>query len=247
MPAGLLTPNPVLGEFMGTAMLVLLGTGVVANVCLSDSKGNNSGWGVIAAGWAFAVMVAVFVAVLFGSPDANLNPAITLGFAVASGNFAKVVPYAIAQFAGAFVGALLMYVTYLRQWTRTEDPGLKLATFSTGPAVRQPVANLITEVVATLVLVLGIAAVFSKTVSATGPAAGLGPFLAGGVVWAVGLSLGGPTGFAVNPARDLSSRVAHAILPLGGKGPSDWGYAWIPVLGPFIGAVIAAMLLRMIA
>ncbi len=237
----------MLGEFMGTAMLVLFGTGVVANVCLSDSKGNNSGWGVIAAGWAFAVLIGVFIAILFGSPAANINPAVTLAFAIATGDTTKLVPYIFAQFGGAFVGSLLMYLTYFAQWSRTDDPNLKLACFSTGPAVRKPLANLLTEAIATGTLVLGVAAIFSKTVSPTGPAAELGPFLVAGVVWGVGLSLGGPTGFAVNPARDLASRVVHAVIPLGGtKGPSDWSYAWIPVVGPCLGATVAGLLLRTI-
>ena len=236
-----------LGEFMGTAMLVLFGNGVVANVCLSGSKGNNSGWIVIATGWAFAVLMGVFVALLFGSPDAHINPAVTLAFAVVTGDASKLAVYVPAQFAGAFVGAILVYLTYLAQWGQTSDPGLKLASFSTGPAVRQPVANVVTEAIATMTLVLGAAAVFSKTVSATGPAAGLGPFLVAGVVWGIGLSLGGPTGYAVNPARDLAPRLAHAILPLGGeKGSSDWGCAWVPVVGPCLGALVAAMLLRAI-
>lgn len=239
--------SPMLGEFMGTAMLVLFGTGVVANVCLSGSKGNNSGWGLISAGWAFAVLIGVFTALLFGSPDANINPAVTLAFAIVTGNVSKLIPYVLAQFAGAFVGALMMYLTYLVQWSKTADPGLKLACFATGPAVRYPLANLLTEAIATMTLVLGVAAIFSKTVSATGPAAALGPFLVAGVVWGIGLSLGGPTGFAVNPARDLASRIAHSILPLGSKkGPSDWGYAWVPVVGPCLGAAVAALLLRTI-
>lgn len=240
--------SAILGEFMGTAMLVLFGNGVVANVCLSGSKGNNSGWIVITTGWAFAVLMGVFVALLFGSPDAHINPAVTLAFAVLTGDATKLATYVPAQFAGAFAGAILVYLTYLAQWSQTSDPGLKLASFSTGPAVRRPLANVVTEAIATMTLVLGAAAIFSKTVSATGPAAGLGPFLVAGVVWGIGLSLGGPTGYAVNPARDLAPRLAHALLPLGAeKGPSDWGYAWVPVVGPCLGAVVAALLLRAIA
>ena len=240
--------SPILGEFVGTAMLVLFGTGVVANVCLTDSKGNNSGWGVIAAGWAFAVLIGVLTAQLFGSPSANINPAVTIAFAIVSGDGSKLVPFILAQFGGAFVGSLLMYLTYLAQWPRTPDPNLKLACFATGPAVRSPLANVLTEAIATMTIVLGVAAIFSKTLSATGPAPELGPFLVAGVVWGVGLSLGGPTGFAVNPARDVMSRVAHAILPLGSeKGRSDWGYSWVPVVGPCLGAGVAALLLRAIA
>lgn len=242
-----MTTSPILGEFVGTAMLILFGTGVVANVCLYGSKGNNSGWGVIAAGWAFAVMIGVYTAILFGSSDANINPAVTLAFAIVSGNTSKLIPYISAQFAGAFLGAVLMYLTYLTQWDKTDDPRLKLACFSTGPSVRRASANLLTEAIATGALVLGVAAIFSHSVSPTGPAAALGPFLVGGIVWAVGLSLGGPTGFATNPARDLAPRIAHAILPLGQtKGSSDWTYAWIPVVGPCLGAAVAALILRMI-
>jgi glycerol uptake facilitator protein len=232
---------------MGTAALVLFGNGVVANVCLSDSKGNNSGWIVIASGWAFAVLVGVFVAILFGSGDAHINPAVTLGFAIVSSDFSKLATYIPAQFAGAFVGALLVWLTYFAQWGKTKDPGLKLACFSTGPAVRNPAANVMTETIATATLVLGVAAIFSKATSVSGPAAGMGPFLVAALVWGIGLSLGGPTGYAVNPARDFAPRVVHALLPISEKGSSDWGYSWVPVVGPFLGAIVAALLLRAIA
>jgi glycerol uptake facilitator protein len=242
-----MSPSPILGEFMGTAVLVLFGNGVVANVCLSESKGNSSGWIVIATGWAFAVLAGVFAAILFGSGDAHINPAVTLGFAVASGDFSKLGTYIPAQIAGAFFGAILVWLTYYAQWGRTKDPGLKLACFSTGPAVRQPAANVTTEAIATAMLVLGVAAIFSKAASPSGPAAGMGPLLVAGLVWGIGLSLGGPTGYAINPARDLAPRLAHAILPIENKGSSDWGYAWVPVVGPFAGAVIAALILRVIS
>jgi glycerol uptake facilitator protein len=232
---------------MGTAVLVLFGNGVVANVCLSESKGNSSGWIVIATGWAFAVLAGVFVAILFGSVDAHINPAVTLGFAITSGDFSKIPTYIPAQFLGAFAGAVLVWLTYLAQWRKTESPGLKLACFSTGPAVRRPTANVITEAIATAMLVLGVAAIFSKAASPSGPAAGMGPFLVAALVWGIGLSLGGPTGYAINPARDLAPRVAHAVLPIANKGPSDWAYSWVPVIGPLLGAAVAASLLRFIA
>jgi len=242
-----MSPSPFLGEFMGTAVLVLFGNGVVANVCLSESKGNSSGWIVIATGWAFAVLAGVFVALLFGSGDAHINPAVTLGFAITSGDFSKIPTYVPAQFLGAFVGAILVWLTYLAQWGKTENPGLKLACFSTGPAVRRPTANVITEAIATAMLVLGVAAIFSKAASPSGPAAGMGPFLVAALVWGIGLSLGGPTGYAVNPARDLAPRVAHAVLPIANKGSSDWAYSWVPVVGPLLGAGVAALLLRFLA
>ena len=242
-----MSPSPFFGEFMGTAVLVLFGNGVVANVCLSESKGNSSGWIVIATGWAFAVLAGVFVAILFGSGDAHINPAVTLGFAITSGDFSKIPTYIPAQFAGAFFGAVLVWLTYLAQWAKTESPGLKLACFSTGPAVRRPTANVITEAIATAMLVLGVAAIFSKAASPSGPAAGMGPFLVAALVWGIGLSLGGPTGYAINPARDLAPRVAHAVLPIANKGSSDWAYSWVPVVGPLLGAAVAALLLRFIA
>jgi glycerol uptake facilitator protein len=238
--------SPFLGEFMGTMLLVLLGDGVVANVLLNKSKGQDSGWMVIASGWAFAVMIGVFVATTFGSSDAHLNPAVTVGFAVLSGDYSKLATYLPAQFLGAFAGAILVWLQYLPHWAATESKGLKLACFSTGPAIRNTSANVISEVIGTAVLVLGIGAIFAKAVSATGPAAGLGPYLVAGLVWGIGLSLGGPTGYAINPARDLAPRIAHAVLPIAGKGESDWSYSWIPVFGPIIGAVLAALLLKIV-
>lgn len=236
--------SPFLGEFMGTLVLVLLGDGVVANVLLSKSKAENSGWIVIASGWAFAVMVGVFIAVVFGSPDAHINPAVTIGFAVLSGDYSKIATYLPAQFLGAFAGAVLLWLHFLPHWAVTEDKGLKLACFSTGPAIRNTGANLISEIIGTAVLVAGVIAIFSKAVSPAGPAAGLGPYLVAGLVWGIGLSLGGTTGYAINPARDFAPRVAHALLPVAGKGESDWSYSWIPVAGPAIGGIIAGLLLK---
>jgi len=234
------------GEFMGTLVLVLLGDGVVASVLLKRSKAEGAGWMAITSGWAFAVMAGVFTASACGSSDAHLNPAVTMGFAISSGDFAKFAPYVIAQMAGAFVGAALMWLHFLPHWKETPDQGLKLAVFCTAPAIRNFFANLFSEIIATFVLVFVVGAIFSKAVGASGPAAGLGPYLIGALVWGIGLSLGGPTGYAINPARDLGPRVAHAVLPIKGKGGSDWGYAIVPVIGPLIGGGLAGVLLRAI-
>jgi glycerol uptake facilitator protein len=234
------------GEFMGTLVLILLGDGVVAGVLLKRSKAEGAGWMVITAGWAFAVMAGVFTAIACGSSDAHLNPAVTMGFAVSSGQFAKVAPYIVAQMAGAFVGAALVWLHFLPHWKETPDQGLKLAVFCTAPAIRRFGANLISEIIGTFVLVFVVGAIFSKAVAASGPAAGLGPYLVGALVWGIGLSLGGTTGYAINPARDLGPRLAHAALPIAGKGPSDWGYAMVPVIGPLLGGGLAGILLRVI-
>jgi glycerol uptake facilitator protein len=232
------------GEFMGTLVLILLGDGVVANVLLKRSKAEGAGWMVIASGWAFAVMAGVFTAIAFGSSDAHLNPAVTMGFALMSGQFAKFTPYLLAQMAGAFVGAFLVWLHFLPHWKETPDQGLKLACFCTAPAIRSFGSNLISEILGTFVLVLVVGAIFSKAVAVTGPASGLGPYLVAALVWGIGLSLGGTTGYAINPARDFGPRVAHALLPIADKGTSDWGYAIVPVLGPMIGGGLAGMLLR---
>jgi len=238
--------SPFFGEFMGTLVLVLLGDGVVAGVLLKKSKAESSGWIVITAGWAIAVMAGIFTANACGSKDAHINPAVTLGFAIASGDFHKVAPYFAAQVLGAIVGAALVWLHYLPHWRETADPSLKLGAFCTAPAIRSTGANLLSEIIATLALVVVIAAIFSKAVVQTGLAIGLGPYLVGSLVWGIGLSLGGTTGYAINPARDLGPRVAHAILPIAGKGGSDWGYAAIPVLGPLIGGAIAGVMIKMI-
>lgn len=242
-----MSPSPFLGEFIGTLILVLLGDGVVANVLLNKSKGQNSGWMVIASGWAFAVMVGVFAAGAFGSLDGHLNPAVTIWDAIVKGDGSKIVPYLTAQFLGGFVGAILVWLQYLPHWRETSDPAAKLACFSTAPAIRSTGANLISEMIGTAVLVIGVGAIFSKAIAGPGLAIGLGPFLVGALVWGIGLSLGGPTGYAINPARDLAPRIAHAVLPIAGKGSSDWGYAWIPVVGPIAGAALAGFLFRAIA
>ena len=239
--------SPILGEFLGTMILLLLGDGVVAAVLLKRSKAEGSGWMVITAGWSFAVMAGVFTAIACGSSDAHLNPAVTIGFAMRDGNFAKFGPYLVAQILGAMVGAALVWLHYFPHWKETPDTAAKLGCFCTAPAIRNSLSNLLSEIIATFVLVFVVGAVFSKNVSATGPAAGLGPYLVGSLVWGIGLSLGGPTGYAINPARDLGPRMAHAILPIAGKGGSDWGYAPIPVIGPLIGGVLAGVLLRLLA
>jgi glycerol uptake facilitator protein len=234
----------MLGEFVGTLVLVLLGDGVVAGVLLKKSKAENSGWMVITAGWAFAVMCGIFAAVACGSRDAHLNPAVTLGFAVRAGDFSRLGPYVVAQMLGAFVGAVLVWIHYLPHWIETPDAGLKLACFCTGPAIRNAAANLISEIIATFVLVFVVGAIFSKAVVGAGLASGLGPYLVASLVWGIGLSLGGTTGYAINPARDLGPRAAHSVLPIAGKGGSDWGYAGIPVVGPLIGGALAGLLMR---
>ncbi|MDW8325774.1 MAG: MIP/aquaporin family protein [Anaerolineales bacterium] len=241
--------NIFLGELLGTMMLIILGDGVVANVLLTKSKGQNAGWIVITTGWAFAVMVGVFTAQAFGSAGAHINPAVTLAFLVTGGVTPdQLALYWPAQFIGAFIGAVIVWLAYLPHWEETKDAGLKLAVFSTGPAIRNTVTNLITEVIGTMVLVLGVAAIFqvSTPVSGISIATGVGPFLVAGLVWGIGLSLGGPTGYAINPARDLGPRIAHAVLPIAGKGDSDWAYAWIPVVGPAIGGLLAGLLLAFV-
>ena len=231
-----------LGELLGTMFLIILGDGVVANVLLNKSKGQNSGWIVITTGWAFAVMVGVVVAIATGSPFAHINPAVTVGFAVA-GSFpwADVPLFIVAQVLGAFIGGVIVWLTYLGHWAETPDQGAKLGIFCTGPAIRNVVNNNITEIIGTMVLVIGVAAIFAGEV---GPA--LGPFLVGSLVWGIGLSLGGPTGYAINPARDLGPRIAHQLLPIAGKGDSDWGYGWIPVVAPIIGGILAGILIPLL-
>ena len=235
--------SPFLGEFLGTMMLILLGDGVVAGVLLKRTKSEGAGWMVITAGWAFAVMAGVFTAVACGSSDAHLNPAVTLGFAVRAGSFGKCVPYIAAQVLGGIAGAALVWLHYIPHWKETPDQGLKLACFCTAPAIRNVLANLVSEIIGTFALVLVVGAISSKAIATSGPGA-LGPYLVGSLVWGIGLSLGGTTGYAINPARDLGPRVAHALLPIAGKGSSDWGYAPIPVIGPLLGGALAGWLLR---
>jgi glycerol uptake facilitator protein len=234
------------GEFMGTAVLILLGDGVVANVLLKRSKAEGTGWLAIATGWAFAVVFGVFTAIACGSPDAHLNPAVTLGMAIISGDFVKLFPFIAAQLLGAIFGAILVWLHFLPHWRETDDPSLKLGCFSTSPAIWNIPANLLSEIIGTFVLVAGVAAIFSRKVAPLGPAAGLGPYLVGVLVWAIGLSLGGTTGYAINPARDLGPRIAHSFLPLGKKAGSGWDYALVPILGPLAGAALAGLFVRLV-
>lgn len=224
-----------IAETVGTGLLILLGDGVVGGVLLARSKAQNAGWIVITTGWALAVAFGVYA---IGSlTGAHLNPAVTLGFAVAGTTDWGLVPWYIAgEMLGAFIGAVLVYLHYLPHWAETEDPGLKLAVFSTGPAIRNTVSNLISEIIGTFALVFGVYAIVSNDL-----APGFAALLVGFLVWAIGLSLGGPTGYAINPARDLGPRIAHAVLPIAGKGSSDWEYSWIPVVGPIIGGILGAV------
>jgi glycerol uptake facilitator protein len=235
--------GPFLGEFMGTLVLILLGDGVVANVLLKQSKGENSGWIVITTAWGMAVVAGIFTAIAFGSPGAHINPAITLTVALLTGNWSNVILFWAAQFLGAFAGAILVWMTYLPHWKVTPDAGAKLAIFCTIPAIRNLPANLLTEIIATTCLIVVGFSFGSKAVSSIGSPAGFGPWLWGVLVWAIGLSLGGPTGYAMNPARDFGPRVAHAILPISAKGKSDWGYALVPIVGPLMAAGIGAAII----
>jgi glycerol uptake facilitator protein len=232
--------NAYMAEFIGTALLVLLGDGVVANVLLNKSKGQGGGWIVITAGWGMAVMAAVYeVGTISGG---HLNPAVTIGLA-SIGKFpaSKVAGYIAAQIAGAMLGGFLVWLAYLPHWKETPDTGIKLAVFSTAPAIRSAPANLLCEMIGAATLVCGALAIpSSANLSGPGWANGMGPLLVGLLVFAIGLSLGGPTGYAINPARDLGPRLAHAILPIAGKGGSDWSYSWIPVVGPIIGGLVGA-------
>lgn len=238
-------PSPFLGELVGTLVLILLGNGVVANVVLKETKGHGAGWMVITTGWAFAVTMGVFVAKAFGSLDAHLNPAVTVAFAVATDDFSHLLPYCSAQLAGAFLGAVLVWILYGPHWAATPEPADKLACFATAPAIRSTGSNVLSEALATVVLILGLAGISSKSLGEL--AVGIGPYLVGILVWSLGLSLGGPTGYAINPVRDLGPRLAHALLPVPGKGPSDWGYGWIPVVGPLAGGALGGLLIKVFA
>ncbi|MFD6950813.1 aquaporin [Nocardiopsis sp. TSRI0078] len=241
-----------LAEFIGTAILTLLGCGVVAGVSLARSKALDGGWIVVTFGWGMAVAIAVYV--VGATSGAHINPAVTLGLAsIGEFDWTQVPGYVLAQMAGAFTGAVLVYLAYLPHWKVTEDPETKLGVFSTGPAIRSTVANFVTEVIGTAMLLLGVLGIGSNSgyVSVDGVdlsglfTNGLAPLLIGLLVLAIGLSLGGPTGYAINPARDLGPRIAHALLPIPGKGPSGWGYAWLPVVAPLVGGVIGAWIWRL--
>ena len=237
--------SPFLGEMLGTMTLIVLGDGVVAGALLKRSKGEAMGWIGITAGWAFATLAGVFVANATGSADAHINPAVTVGAAFHTGNYSQLAVYIPAQFLGAFLGAVIVWLHYLPHWAATPETDLKLAVFCTGPAIRDARANMISEIVATFLLVFTIAALVASTVGNAGAfPRGVAPYLVAMLVWGIGLSLGGTTGYAINPARDLGPRIAHAVLPIAGKGSSDWGYSWIPVAGPVIGAMVAGLFVR---
>jgi glycerol uptake facilitator protein len=236
--------SPFMAEFIGTMLLILLGDGVVANVVLNDTKGNNSGWLVITTAWGLAVFVGVVVAGPYSG--AHLNPAVTIGLAIA-GKFtwASVLPYIVAQILGAAAGAFLVWLMYFDHFQRTNDPGSILAVYCTGPAVRNYISNIASEIIGTFVLIFTIFYISGAEITPSKTPVGMGSLGAIPVallVWVIGLALGGTTGYAINPARDLGPRIMHAILPMKNKGTSDWAYAWIPVLGPVIGTTIAAFL-----
>ncbi len=237
------------GEVVGTGVLILLGDGVVAGVLLNKSKAQNSGWIVITWAWAMGVMFGVWTSVAVGG-QGDLNPAVTIAkwasgralFADPSAGLTQVVVLILGEFAGAMIGATLVWLAYMPHWAETEDPGLKLAVFSTGPAIRNPIANLVTEIIGTMMLVLGVFAIFVSPFG--GATLEFQVFTVALLVFAIGMSLGGPTGYAINPARDLGPRIMHFILPIAGKGDSDWGYSWVPVIGPIIGGILGAWLGR---
>jgi glycerol uptake facilitator protein len=237
--------TPFFGEFMGTTVLILLGGGTNAGVSLTRSYAKDSGWLAVTAGWGFAVFCGVVTAIACGSPGAHLNPAVTLAVAIRTGDFTHVASFVAAQMLGAFFGAVLVWMFYMPHWAATEDPAVKLGVFATGPAFRSAGWNVFSEAAGTAVLLLVIGCIGARTFAPAGPAPGLAPYLVGILVWAVGLGLGGTTGYAINPARDLGPRLAHALLPIAGKGGSDWGYAWVPVVGPLLGAVVAGVFLRL--
>lgn len=254
--------NPYVAEVVGTALLIVFGGGVVANVVLDETKGNDGGWIVITWGWAIGVFVGVFtVSQVSGG---HINPAVTIGLAAAGlFDWAYVPPYIAAQTLGAFLGAVVVWLAYRDHFAATEEEDVKLAIFSTTPEIRNYPANLLTEAIGTFVLVFSVLyldaagltdlatgeVLTSVTIDGRTVGVGLGALSAlpvALVVFGIGLSLGGPTGYAINPARDLGPRVAHAILPFPSKGPSDWAYAWVPVLGPILGALVAAGLYHLL-
>jgi len=232
--------SPVLGEFMGTMVLVVLGNGVIADVVLKRSKAEGGGWMAISAGWGFAAMAGIFTALACGSRDAHINPAVTLASAVVTHNFSKLGPYLVAQTLGAFVGSALVWLHFLPHWAATPEPVHKLSCFCSHPAIPNKAANLVCELTATALLVFVGACILSRS----NIPAGLGPFLIAALVWGLILALAGTTGSSMNPARDLGSRMAHWLLPIAGKGSSDWGYAPISVLGTFGGGLLGALAIR---
>ena len=233
--------SPFLGEFTGTALLIIMGDGVVANVVLNKTKGQNSGLIVIAFGWAMAVFLGVYASTKLGG-SGHLNPAVTIALAaVHDFEWSQVPDYLAAQFAGAITGAIIVWVAYKQHFDATDDKDLKLAVFCTAPAIRNTGHNLITEIIGTFVLLFG-ALAMSPASSSMGT---LDALPVGLLVLGIGLGLGGPTGYAINPARDLGPRIAHFILPIRNKRDSDWGYSWIPVMGPIVGALVAAYVFKL--
>jgi len=230
----------VLGEFLGTMILITLGGGVVAGVLLNKSKAQNAGWMVVTAGWAFGVMAGVYTAKAVGAPG-YINPVGPLAAVLTTDKLTieKAFAFAAAEVAGAFCGAVIVWLHYLPHWKETSDPAAKLAVFCTAPAIRDYPANVLSEAIATFVLVFVGTAVVEKGIGGA-----LAAPLGGALVWGIGLSLGATTGYAINPARDLGPRLAHAILPIAGKGGSDWAYAWVPIVGPLIGGIVGALLAK---
>lgn len=227
--------TPFLGELVGTMILIVFGAGVVGGVLMKKSKAEGSGWIVITVGWGLAVAMGVYAVGNFSG--AHLNPAVTVGLAsIGEFPWAEVPSYIAAQMIGAFLGAVIVYFHYLPHWKETPDPDLKLAVFATAPAIRHPLSNLTSEIIGTFILLLGL-----LTIGANEFTEGLNPLIVGALIVAIGVSLGGTTGYAINPARDLGPRIAHFFLPISGKGSSDWSYAWIPVVGPIIGGSFGAL------
>jgi glycerol uptake facilitator protein len=235
----------LLGEFMGTLVLVVFGCGVCANLTLNKSKGVGGGWICIATGWGFAVTLGVFTAVALGAPQGDINPSVTLAKTLAGVyTVQQCIATSLIQILGGIVGGAIVWLAYLPHWAETESKEAKLGIFCTAPAIRNTAANFLCEFIATFFLMFCIWTIFSKPVGSLVP--GYGPYIVGVLIWALGLSLGGPTGYAMNAARDLGPRIAHAILPIAGKGGSDWGYAWIPVFAPLCGGVAAFVVARMV-
>ena len=234
--------NIFIAELVGTMILIILGDGVVANVVLSKNKGEGGGWIVITAGWGFAVAIAVYTTGWISG--AHINPAVTLGLvAIGQLGVGVAINYIVAQMIGAFLGAVIVWLAYYQHFAATDNADLKLAVFSTGPAIRNYGWNFVTEVIGTAMLLIGVLGIFNAN---NGIASGIGPYAVGILVFSIGLSLGGPTGYAINPARDLGPRIAHFILPIPGKRDSDWGYSWVPVVGPIVGGILGAILYQFV-
>ena len=234
-----------LGEFVGSLLLILLGNGAVASVLLAKSKAENGGWLIITIGYALAVFCGVAVSVSIGDPDAHLNPALTIASVMMTGHAERLWAYIPAQLLGTLTGAALVWLFFLPHWAVTPDAETKRGCFCTSPAIRRYASNFLCEVIATFVLVVVGSSLVSRRLAPGGVAPGLGPLLVAGLIWSIGLSLGATTGYAINPARDLGPRIAHALLPISGKGSSDWSYAWVPVFGPIAGGIAAAIFIRL--